>query len=101
MNALEIKKKKKERYGASCSFIQHKAYLTSFFLFHLIFELLGIFMVMINIIKIELINTAENCWLSILSVRIVFYQLNYFLSIPFLFGQDQGGRGGGGGGGGG
>ena len=57
-------------------------------------------MVMINIIKIELINTAENCWLSIFSVRIVFYQLNYFLSIPFLFGQDQGGRGGGGGGGG-
>ena len=68
-------------------------------LFHLIFELLGIFMVMINIIKIELINTAENCWLSIFSVRIVFYQLNYFLSIPFLFGQDQGGRGGGRGGG--
>ena len=78
--------------------MQHKAYLTSFFLFHLIFELLGIFMVMINIIKIELINNTENCWLNIFSIRDVFYQLNYFLSIPFSFGQDQSGVGGGGGG---
>ena len=54
-------------------------------------------MVMINIIKIELINNTENCWLNIFSVRDVFYQLNYFLSIPFWFGQDQSGGGGGGG----
>ena len=29
-------------------------------LFHLIYELFGIFMVMINIVKIELINATEN-----------------------------------------
>ena len=42
--------------------------LTSFFLFHFIFELLGIFMVMINIAKIELIIATENYLLNIFSV---------------------------------
>ena len=37
--------------------------LTSFYLFHFIFELLDIKMVVINIIKIELINAIEYCLL--------------------------------------
>ena len=64
--------------------------LTSFFLFHLIFEFLSFFMVMRNIVKIELINATENCLVNILSVR------NFFTNWIFLYlyhfhGQDQGG----------
>ena len=56
-----------------------------FFLFHFIFELLSIFMLMINIVKIELINPTENCLLSIFTVRKFFYQLNYSLRIPLMW----------------
>ena len=43
-----------------------------FGLFHLIFDLLIIFMLMINIVKIILINTSENYLLNVFSVRNVF-----------------------------
>ena len=39
--------------------------LTSFFLFHFTFELHNIFMVMINIVKIESTNATENCLINI------------------------------------
>ena len=58
-------------------------YLTSFFLFHFIFELLGIFMVMINIVKIELINATENCLLNIFSFG-NFLPTELFLICPIL-----------------
>ena len=48
------------------------AYLISCFLFQFSFVLLSIFMVMINIIKIELISPTENCRLTIFFVRIFF-----------------------------
>ena len=43
-----------------------------FLLFHSIFELFSIFMVMINIVKIELIKATESCLLNIFSVWIFF-----------------------------
>ena len=64
----------------------YKSYF--FFLFNLIFELLGILMVIINI-KMELINATENCLLNVFSVRNFYYQLNHSLSILFSFGQNQ------------
>ena len=63
---------------------------TSFFLFHLVFELLDIFRVMVDIVKIQLVSANENCMLNIFFSIRFFYQLNYSLSIPFSFGQDQG-----------
>ena len=66
--------------------------LTSFFLFHFIFELLGIFMVMINIAKIELIIATENYLLNIFSIKTFF--TNWIIFYPsyilFSFDQDQG-----------
>ena len=52
-----------------------------FFLFHFIFELLSISMVTINIVKIELINAAENLLLNIISASSFFSQSHYSLSI--------------------
>ena len=52
-----------------------------FFLFHFIFELLSIFMVMINIVKIEFINATKNYLLHIFSVRI-FLLTELFLIHP-------------------
>ena len=57
--------------------------LTSFFLFHFIFEFLSLFMVMRNFVKIKLINATENCLVNIFSVRKFFYQLNFSLSLIF------------------
>ena len=37
---------------------------TSFFLFHLVFELLDTFRVMVDIVKIELVSANENCLLK-------------------------------------
>ena len=51
-------------------FVTDMTGLTFFLLLHFIFELLGIFMVITNIVKIELINATENCPLNIFSVRI-------------------------------
>ena len=59
-------------------------------LFHLIYELFGIFMVMINIVKIELINATENRLLNISQLEFSFPQMNYSFFIPFSFSQDQG-----------
>ena len=39
------------------------------FLVHFVFELLGIFMVVINIAEIELINATENFLLNNFSIR--------------------------------
>ena len=47
--------------------------LTSFFLFHFIFAMLSIFMIIINIPNIELINATENSLLNISSVRTFFF----------------------------
>ena len=62
------------------AFIKHisiyKPYIQAsllLFLFHFIFESLGIFMVMISIVKIELINATEN------------YLLKYFFSLKNRF----------------
>ena len=64
--------------------------LTSFLLFHFNFELLGFFIVMINVMKIELNSATEYYLLNIFFVRNFFYQLNYSLSIALSFSQDQG-----------
>ena len=64
--------------------------LTSFLLFHFNFELLGFFIVMINVMKIELNSATEYYLLNIFFVRNFFYQPNYSLSIPLSFSQDQG-----------
>ena len=50
------------------------------FLFHFIFELLFIFMVMTNVIKIELISTTEN-WLLILPLLDKFFT-NWIVPYP-------------------
>ena len=47
--------------------------ITSFLQFHFIFELIGIFMGMTNIIQIQSVNAAENCLLNFFSVRIFFH----------------------------
>ena len=67
--------KQNTRYDRRC------AIFTSFFLFHFIFELHNILMVMINVVKIESVNATENCLVNIFSVRTFFYQSNYSLSI--------------------
>ena len=64
--------------------------LTSFLLFHFNFELLGFFIVMINVMKIELNSATEYYLLNIFFVRNFFYQPNYSLSITLSFSQDQG-----------
>ena len=71
------------RYAIFRTFI---CYIPRIFQFHFIFELRSIFMVMINIVKIEL---TGNFLLNVSSVRFFFYRENYSLSIPFSFGQDQ------------
>ena len=58
--------------------------LTSFLLFHVILELLIIFMVMIIIVKTELINAAENCRANILFVKNFVYQQNNAFPTPIL-----------------
>ena len=75
----------------SCIYMTDMTSITSFFLFHLIlvaFKLLSIFVVMINMIEMEPVNTVESCLRNIFSARYFFYQLNYSLSIPFPFDQD-------------
>ena len=57
--------------------------LTSFLLFHVILELLIIFMIMINIVKTELINAAVNCPANILFVKNFVYQQNHAFPTPF------------------
>ena len=70
-------------YAVFCAFIYMPdiTSLSSFLLFHFIFELLGIIMLIMNIIKTELINATESFWLNIFSVR------NFSTNgiIPFLF----------------
>ena len=43
--------------------------LTPCFLLHFIFELLSIFLIMINIVKIELTNATENFLANVSSAR--------------------------------
>ena len=74
-------------YEICCILWIYMTGLTSFFLFNFTFELVSFFMVMINSVKIELINATENCRLNIFSVGNFFYQLNHSLSIPFSCGQ--------------
>ena len=54
------------------------------FLVRFIFELLSIFMVMINIVKIKWINASENCLLNIFSVRIFSHWIIPYLSYSHL-----------------
>lgn len=70
------------RYAVFCPFIWQTLY--HFFLFHLIFELLSIPMVMINIVKLKLINTTEICLLNIFSVRHFFLQNELLLIYSIL-----------------
>ena len=70
--------------------LYERLYIIFFLLFHFIFELHSISMVMINIVKNELINATENCLLNIFSARHFFDQVNNSLSIPFSCDQDQG-----------
>ena len=58
--------------------------VTSCFLLHFIFELLSIFMVMMNIVNIELINATEKCQLNIFSVRNSFLPTELFLIYSIL-----------------
>ena len=58
-----------------------------------IHELLSIFIVMLNNVKIELINATENCMSNIKNcqmLKILVCQLNCALPILFSLGQDQG-----------
>ena len=66
----KLKTKFEVWYGICCfhAFI----WQTSFLVFHFIFELLSIFMVMRNIVKIEWIITTENCLANIFSVGNIF-----------------------------
>ena len=65
--------------------------VTSYFLLHFIFELLSIFMVMMNIVNIELINATENCQLNIFSVRNSFLPTELFLIYPiFMWSRSRG-----------
>ena len=64
-------------------FVTDMTGLTFFLLLHFTFELLGIFMVITNIVKIELINATENCLLNIFSVKI-FLPAQWFLINPIL-----------------
>ena len=77
------------RYAVFCAVIWRTLHLF-FLLFHFIFELHSISMVMINNVKNELINATENCLLNNFSARHFFYQVNNSLSIPFSCDQDQG-----------
>ena len=58
--------------------------VTSCFLLQFIFELLSIFMVMTNIVKIELDNATEKCQLNIFSVRNSFLPTELFLIYSIL-----------------
>ena len=58
--------------------------VTSCFLMHFIFELLSIFMVMIDIVKNEFININENSLLNIFSVRNSFLPTELCLIYPIL-----------------
>ena len=51
-------------------------------LFHFIFELLSVFMSMINIVKIELINANEHWLLNNFSIRNLFLSTELFLIHP-------------------
>ena len=65
--------------------------VTSCFLLHFIFELLSIFMVMMNIVNIELINATEKCQLNIFSVRNSFLPTELFLTYPiFMWSRSRG-----------
>ena len=65
--------------------------VTYCFLLHFIFELLSIFMVMMNIVNIELINATENCQLNIFSVRNSFLPTELFLTYPiFMWSRSRG-----------
>ena len=57
--------------------------VTSFVLFHFILELLGIFMVMINIVKIEQINATKN-YPPNMSVKNVCLPRNLCFTRPIL-----------------
>ena len=70
----------------SCIYMKN---LTLLYLFHFIFELLIIFMVKMNIIKIELVNDTENDLLHIFSVTI-FLQTELSLSIQFFWSRSKG-----------
>ena len=59
----------------------------SIVLFHFIFDLLSILMMMANIKKVELIKTFIKIFFL---TKIFVYRLNYGLSVPFLFDQDKG-----------
>ena len=65
-----------------CISMVNMASLTSFPLFHVIFELLGHFMVIISIVQIKLISATESCLLSIFSIRNYFYRQNYSFYHP-------------------
>ena len=73
----------------SCISCIYMTDLSSLFLFHFIFELLRIFAVMINTVKLELINAAENCSLKSFLVRTFFNNIQklpkFFLIILYLF----------------
>lgn len=61
-------------YCIPCIFMTDMTSRTSFFLFHLVFELLDIFRVMVDIVKIQLVSANENCMLNI------FFSIRFFLS---------------------
>ena len=66
-----------------------------FFLFHVIFAPLDIFMVMINIVKIELINATETCLLNCFSrgldiiwINILYKILSNELELKIIYQQN-------------
>ena len=72
------------RYVIFCEFMWKTLHI-----FSLIIELLlSTFMIMINIVKIELTNATKNCLLNIFTVLNLFHQLSYSLFIPFSYGQN-------------
>ena len=59
--------------------------IISFLLFHLILPLFTIFMVMINVVKIELINAAVNFPANILSAKIFCLLIKLCLAHPTIY----------------
>ena len=49
--------------------------------FHFILEVLSIIVLMLNIVKIELINATENCLQNIVFVQTFVCQINYALPV--------------------
>ena len=78
------------RYAVFRAFVWQIWQVWLFLLFHFILHLLIIFMVLINIFKIELINASGNYLLNLFSIKNFFYQLNCSLFITFSFVPDQG-----------